>query len=136
MIVDTMVLAYALLGVEGYREQAANALDRSNILEAPDSLKAELTNVVWQWIVRRGVSFHLGREVLWNSISIVDRYIPVEVCWERALVLAVEKNHPAYDTLFIAAAEYSGTVCLTSDTKLIETFPDQTIGLEKLSNYG
>jgi len=85
MVVDTMVLAYALLGVEGYKEQTANALELANILEAPDSLKAELTNVVWQWIIHRGVPIHLGREVLWNAISIVDRYIPVEVCWERAL---------------------------------------------------
>ncbi len=130
MVVDTMVLAYALLGVEGYKEHAANILEEADILEAPDSLKAELMYVIWQWIIHRRVPIHLGREVLWNAISLVDRYIPVEVCWERALVLAVEKNHPAYDTLFIAAAEYSGTPCLTSDTKLLETFPEQTIGLE------
>ena len=43
MVVDTMVLAYALLGVEGYKERAANALISGDILEASDSLKAELT---------------------------------------------------------------------------------------------
>ena len=132
MIVDTMVLAYALLGVEGYKEQAANALDRAKILEAPDSLKAELTNVIWQWMIHREVSFDLGRQVLRDAAGLVDRFVPVEFCWERALILSVEKNHPAYDTLFIATAEYCGSPCLTSDSKLLDAFPEQTIALEQI----
>ena len=132
MVVDTMVLAYALLGVEGYKEQTANALELANILEAPDSLKAELTNVVWQWMTRREVSFDLGRQVLRDAMGLVDRYLPVEYCWERAIILSVEKNHPAYDTLFIAAAEYCGCPCLTSDRKFLDAFPEQTIALEQI----
>lgn len=85
MVVDTTVLAYALLGVEGYKERAANALDRANILEAPDSLKAELTNVIWQWMIHRDVPIDLGRQVLQDAAGLMDRFVPVEFCWERLL---------------------------------------------------
>lgn len=59
-----MVFAYALLGVGGFREQASEALASADLIEVPDSLRAELVNVVWKWICTKGVSLSLGLEVL------------------------------------------------------------------------
>lgn len=127
MVVDTMVLAYTLLGVEEYKQQAWQALASAESLEAPDSLKAELTNVVWQWIMYRRVPLQLGQEVLTDSLGLIDRYVPVENCWQVALELAVSSGHSAYDTLFIATAELLDTSCMTADQKLHKVFPQHTI---------
>jgi len=127
MIVDTMVFAYALLGVEGFREQASEALASADLIEVPDSLRAELVNVVWKWICTKGVSLSLGLEVLQDAEGSIDRVIPCEQLWERALELAVQYNHSAYDTLFISAAELAETRLITFDRRLLRTFPELTV---------
>ena len=45
MVVDTMVLAYALLHVENKYEQALAALESVDQIVVPDSLFAELGNL-------------------------------------------------------------------------------------------
>jgi len=45
MVFDTMVIAYALLRVEGFCDEAAEALEKPREVWAPDSCRAELTNV-------------------------------------------------------------------------------------------
>lgn len=127
MIIDTMVFTYALLGVEGFREQALKALESADLVEIPDSLRAELVNVVWKWVKAKGLSLDLGLEVLQDAEALIDRVISTQELWERALELAVQYNHPAYDTLFIAAAELGETRVVTFDKKLLETFPGLTV---------
>ena len=127
MVIDTMGFAYALLGVEGFREQALKALESADLVEIPDSLRAELVNVVWKWVKTKGLPLELGLEVLQDSEALIDRVIPAQELWERALELAVQYNHSAYDTLFIAAAELGETQVVTFDKKLVETFPSLTL---------
>ena len=76
MVIDTMVFAYALLGVEGFREQALKALESADLVEIPDSLRAELVNVVWKWVKTKGLPLELGLEVLQDSEALIDRVIP------------------------------------------------------------
>ena len=127
MVIDTMVFAYALLGVEGFREQASEALASADLIEVPDSLRSELVNVVWKWVSTKGLPLDLGLEVLQDAEGLIDRVISTEQLWERALELAVQYNHSAYDTLFIAAAELGETRVVTFDKKLLRTFPEFTM---------
>jgi len=122
-----MVFAYALLGVEGFREKALKALESADIIVVPDSLHAELVNVVWKWISMKGVSLDLGLKVLQDVEGLIDQIIPAEHLWERALQLAVHYRYPAYDTLFIAAAELLETRVISFDRKLLQTFPELTV---------
>jgi predicted nucleic acid-binding protein len=127
MIIDTMVFAYALLGVEDLCEQAIKALAAAEVIEVPDSLRAELVNVIWKWIYIKDVSLDTGIKVLEDAEALIDRVIPCDQLWERALELSVLNKHPAYDTLFIAAAELARTRLLTFDKKLIRLFPELTV---------
>ncbi len=122
-----MVFAYALMGVEGFRDPASEALASADLIEVPDSLRAELVNVVWRWVSIKGLSLDLGLEVLQDAEGLIDRVIPTEQLWERALELAVQYNHSAYDTLLIAAAELGETRVVTFDKKLLQTFPSLTV---------
>ena len=127
MIIDTMVFAYALLRVEGFSEQALEVLATADLIEVPDSFRAELVNVVWKWLKTKGLSLDLGLEVLQDAEGLIDRVIPTERLWERALELAVQYNHSAYDTLFIAAAELGETRVVTFNKKLLRIFPGLTV---------
>lgn len=125
MVIDTMVFAYALLRVEGHYNQAITALETAEQIIVPDSLFAELGNVVWQWIQFRQLPIATGLEVLEDSEALVDKVIPSAYIREVALELAVRASHPFYDALFIAAAIREQVQVLTFDRKLAEKFPAQ-----------
>ena len=123
-VVDTMVFAYYLLGVEQHREYAAAAFERLDEVWVPDSLRAELVNVVWQWSRKGGVSPDIASSALSDGEALIDYAVSTELLWGRALELALDRNHPAYDTLFVALAERKGLPLLTSDKKLLARFPE------------
>jgi predicted nucleic acid-binding protein len=130
MVIDTMVFAYALLRVEDKHVQAAAALKGAGQIIVPDSLFAELGNVVWQWIQFRQLPLQIGLEVLADAEALVDKVVPS--AWLRALALelAVQVGHSFYDSLFVAAAIQEKTQLVTFDRKLAAKFPEQTRFLE------
>jgi predicted nucleic acid-binding protein len=130
MVIDTMVFAYALLRVEDKHEQALAALEEAGQIIVPDSLFAELGNVVWQWIQFRQLPLHIGLEVLADAEALVDKVVSSARIRERALELAVQAGHSFYDTLFVAAAIQEKTQLVTFDRKLAAKFPDQVLMLE------
>ena len=123
MIIDTMVFAYALLRVEGKYEQALNALDSTTQFVVPDSLFAELGNVIWQWIKFQHLPLQTGLAALQDAEALVDMTIKSSHLRDVALELAVSNDHPFYDTLFVAAAIQIDTKVLTFDRKLANKFP-------------
>jgi predicted nucleic acid-binding protein len=125
MVIDTMVFAYALLKVEDKYQQALAALKNAEQIIVPDSLFAELGNVVWQWIQFRDLSLQVGLEVLADAEALVDKVLPGTQVRDLALELAVQLEHSFYDTLFVASAIQEGTQLVTFDKKLSEKFPDQ-----------
>ena len=127
MVIDTMVFAYALLKVEDKYEQALSVLESTEQIIVPDSLFAELGNVVWQWIQFRQLSLDLGLAVLEDAEALVDKIVPSVMVRKIALELSVQKNHPFYDTLFVATAIQEKTKVLTYDRQLAQQFPNQVI---------
>ncbi|BAY16257.1 tRNA(fMet)-specific endonuclease VapC [Anabaenopsis circularis NIES-21] len=130
MVIDTMVFAYALLRVEDRYEQAIAALETVDKIVVPDSLFAELGNVIWQWIQFRQLPLQLGLDTLQDAEALVDVMIPSSQIRDAALRLAVEASHSFYDTLFVATAIQSDTQVLTYDQKLAAKFGDRIILLE------
>jgi len=126
MIVDTMVMAYALLGVPEYGRESAEALRKADELIAPASVEAELLNVVWHW-GRSRVAPEVAKAVFENASGLWTELIPVRPLWSLALDLAFTASHSPYDTLFVAAARYRRSKVLTYDEKLLTLFPEDTI---------
>jgi predicted nucleic acid-binding protein len=126
MIIDTMVMAYAVLGVPEYREESVAALHKANSLYAPASVQAELLNVVWQY-GKQGILPKRAAEAYEDASRLWTKLIPVEHLWPEALSLAINHGHSPYDTLFIAAARLYRTFVVTYDRKLLTLFPKDTI---------
>ena len=124
MVFDTNVIAYALLGVDDYASEALDALAAAPEIWAPESLRAELVNTVWQWIRFSDTSLETGLEVLRDTEALVTRFFPLSGIWETALELAVVREHPAYDTLFVALAATTGSRIVTYDQQVIQRFPE------------
>jgi predicted nucleic acid-binding protein len=130
MVIDTMVFAYALLHVEDKYEQAIAALETVDQIVVPDSLFAELGNVIWQWIQFRQLPLQIGLDALQDAEALVDIMISSSQIRDVALKLAVEASHSFYDTLFVAAAIQADTQVLTYDRKLAAKFSDRVVLLE------
>ena len=117
-----MVFAYALLKVEDKYEEALSVLEQVDQIVVPDSFRAELANTVWQWIKFKNVSEDVGYLVLQDVETLVDRVVSSEKIWRQALQLSVTEDHPAYDTLFVAAAILYDTKVVTYDGKMQTKF--------------
>lgn len=131
MIVDTMVMAYAMLGVPEFGEESAAAFEKMTAIVAPASVEAELLNVVWQWgrgkvAPERAITAYFNAARLWTEL------IPVETLWSDALELAFSVDHSPYDALFIVAARMRRTRLVTYDKKLLELFPKDTITVHEI----
>jgi len=136
MVVDTMVFAYALLGVEEFRQDATATLEQADTITVPDSFRVEMANVLWQWIKHRQVSIETALQIMDDTESLISRTLSAEDLWERALVLSVNSNHPAYDTYFIAAAEIENTQVVSFDKKLKAIFPDKVLTTAEFLSAG
>ncbi|BAU15980.1 PilT domain-containing protein (plasmid) [Leptolyngbya sp. NIES-3755] len=130
MVIDTMVFAYALLRVENQYEQAISALETAEQIIVPDSLFAELGNVVWQWIQFRQLPIETGLEVLEDAEALIDKIVPTAQIRDRSLELAVRANHSFYDALFVAAAIQEQVQVITFDRKFAAKFSEQVRLLE------
>lgn len=126
MIIDTMVMAYAVLGEPEFGQESTAVLRTINELSAPASVEAELLNVLWKW-GRRGVEQELAMAIYENAARLWSDLIPVNTLWPTALTLAFTAGHSPYDTLFIAAARYRHTLLVTYDKKLLSLFPHDTV---------
>jgi predicted nucleic acid-binding protein len=127
VIVETNVIAYAVLGPQEHREPAWQALAAVDQVVVPDLFFAEYGNVVWQWArsLRPGVAAFLG--ALDHGEALVERVLPTERLWRSAVGLALRHEYAAYDAVFVAAAERLGTRVLTFDRGLLAAYPDLTL---------
>jgi predicted nucleic acid-binding protein len=127
LVVDTGVAAKWYLN-EDLEEEAARVLDAGDRgearLVAPDSLGAELFNVLWQHHVgHRGDTRSLSLEEVrsyWREFSDA----PMELfraapLMHRAVEITIEVGVIVYDALFLALAEIGEAVLVTADEKTI-----------------
>jgi predicted nucleic acid-binding protein len=127
VIIDTNVVAYAVLGPEDLRDTAWRALAAVDEVVVPDLFFAEYGNVVWQWARRLEVGAAEFLGALDHGEALVERVLPVERLWRAAVGLALRRGHPVYDAVYVAAAEREGSVVLTFDRRLHAAFPELTV---------
>lgn len=130
MVVDTLVFAYALFKADGKYAEAMQVLEKAERIAVPDLLQVELANIAWQWVKYRYVAEPTACAALKDADELIDQVVRTQDIWPRALQLAVESNRPAYDTLFVAAAEACDDKVVTYDEALQFKFPNQVIAPE------
>ena len=132
VVFDTMVFAYALLGVTEYREDAARVLEQADEVWVPDSVWPELLNVTWQWARTGQLEPVVAHRILRDAQALATDSVATQELWTLAFDLAVQADHPAYDTLFVALAARRATRVATYDQRLLAAFPELTVKVSDL----
>jgi predicted nucleic acid-binding protein len=126
-IVDTNVVAYLLLGTEGFLDEARGCFERVAMPMAPAHWEAEITNVIWMAVragvlpqdegpVRIGLARRLGIES-----------VATATLRQGAFLRAVASGVPVYDTLFVELAVRAACPLLTFDKVVLRAFPEIAI---------
>lgn len=98
-------------------------LSKPGKLQAPGLLTHEVTNAVWVMIHRGLFPAAQGEAIRADALSPVSLMNDDHRLATRALDIAVQLDHPAYDCFYIAAAELEDTVFITADRRLLARLP-------------
>ena len=127
MIIDASVVLRGFFPDEAGQAEA-HALIRAFVQEevellAPTLLPYEVTNAVLQAVRRDRIALETGLEILYAFEALG---IPtVAVTWQRALELAHAHDRSAYDAVYLALAEETGSDFVTGDRRLHNAVKDR-----------
>ncbi|MGH6920411.1 MAG: type II toxin-antitoxin system VapC family toxin [Geminicoccaceae bacterium] len=117
LVVDASVAAKWFIEEAG-RAQAIRLLDVTD-RQAPDLLLVEVANVVWKKALRGEVSETQAGFICASIAHCFDVLHSSDSLIERAIVVAIDLQHPVYDCLYLACAERAGARLATADRRLI-----------------
>jgi predicted nucleic acid-binding protein len=102
-----------------YFEKAEALAASGERLAAPDLIVAEVANAAWKLVTFSNLDFDSARAAVHNVVNIVHDLVPAAELRDRAINIALELRHPAYDCFYLALAESRQTPLVTTDDRLI-----------------
>jgi predicted nucleic acid-binding protein len=103
-VVDTNVIAYFLLGTEGFVDEARDFMAALEDGWAPAVWEAELATVLWMATRHKILSLNEAARRLTLADSLGVHAVPNRSLWQGALVRAYDTNTAVDDTLFVELA--------------------------------
>ncbi len=97
-------------------------------LIAPDLVIAEVTNAAWKFVLFDRMAAESAVSAVRKIVKAFEELVPVSVLRDRALAIAIELRHPAYDCFYLALAERSTSRLVTADERLIRRCADTPFG--------
>jgi predicted nucleic acid-binding protein len=122
-VVDTNVIAYFLLGTEGFRDECEHFWREVTDPLAPASWEPELANVLWMATRKRILDLPEALHRLELAQGLGIRSVPVSNLWNGALVRAHASGLAAYDALFVELADREAAPLVTFDAAVLKAFP-------------
>lgn len=136
MVIDSNVIAYALLGPAGRRDAARQALQYVDEIAVPDLFFAEYAGVVWQWATQLEASLPQFLGAMDDAEGLVERVVPCRSLWRSALGTALQVRHSVYDGMYVALARSLRSRVLTFDARLMAAFPHDTVSALEYAESG
>ncbi len=100
-------------------DRAEKLLRSDHHLIAPDLVIAEITNAAWKFVIFDKMAAETAAAAVRQIVKAFEELVPVSALRDRALAIAVELQHPAYDCFYLALAERSTSRLVTADERLI-----------------
>jgi len=100
-------------------DAAIRLLAEPGDLLAPTLLIHEVTNAVWLMIRQGLISASDGDAIREDALAPMTFQYSDQALAARALEIATELGHPAYDAFYIALAEAADTELVTADRRLV-----------------
>ena len=134
IVVDTNVVAYLLL--PGHHTTAARAaLARDASWAAPSLWRSEFRNVLATYVREGHVSLATALQLQEAAENLLGgREYSVDS--NDVLTLASQSGHSAYDCEFVAVARALGVPLITSDRRLISSFPQIAVDIRAFAAAG
>ena len=133
-VVDTNVIAYFVLGTEGFIDEARDFLAALDEGSAPALWEAELANALWMATRHRILSLDDASKRLALSEGLGIHSVPIRALWKGALVRAQQSRVAVYDTLFVELAVRENLPLATFDAALRRSFPGVAVRPSAISN--
>ena len=96
---------------------AADALLVGNELHAPRLMVAEITNALWNKVLRGQVTQHRTDELFSAIAELPVTWTDDGLLVGNALRIAIAVNHPVYDCIYLALAYRIDVIVVTADTR-------------------
>ncbi len=129
MVVDTNTIAYLLIPGER-SQQARKALERDADWAAPRLWRSEFRNILALYLRLSLLSLDQALRLI-QEAELLMRGGEYEVGSIQVLSLASTSGCSAYDCEFVALAQDLRVRLVTSDRKLLNAFPADTISLDE-----
>jgi predicted nucleic acid-binding protein len=133
-VVDTNVIAYFLLGTDGFRDECERFWREVDEPVAPASWEAELTNVLWMATRKQIVDLPEALHRLELAKGLGIRSVPVSTLWSGALARAHTSGIAACDTLFVELADREAVPLATFDEQVMRAFPRLAMRPRRMRN--
>jgi predicted nucleic acid-binding protein len=123
-VLDTNVIAYFLLGIEAFAEEARACFETVSSPVAPAHWEAELANVVWMAIRTGVLPAEEGPARLGLARRLGIESVGTTTLCQGALLRAVTADVSVYDTLFVELAARLACPLVTFDKAVLRAFPE------------
>jgi len=123
IVVDASVALRWCFQLNG-SDRAEELLRSDDQLVAPDLVIAEITNAAWKFVTFDGIMPESALAAVREVVKAFAELVPASVLKDRALAIAIELRHPAYDCFYLALAERSASLLVTADERLIRRCAD------------
>lgn len=131
IVVDTNVIAYLFLPGE-HTEAARTTLAADAAWAAPLLWRSEFRNVLALYLRQRHLTLAASLEVQTAAEELLaGREYAIES--EAVLMLAATSGRSAYDCEFVALAQALAVPFVTSDRKLLASFPKTAVALSSFA---
>lgn len=117
LVVDASVAVKWFLAEPGDLE-AMNLARGDESLIAPELIVAEVVNVMWKRVAAGAIERAQAADVPRALAEVLTDLSPLMPLAARALAIAVELRHPAYDCFYLALAEREDARLVTADRRL------------------
>ena len=105
-------------------DRAAAVVQSGERLTAPDLIMAEIANAAWKLIIFGGAPTDMVQLHLRAVEKTFDGLVSSVELKDRALAIALELRHAAYDCFYLALAELRNCHLITADDRLLRRCAD------------
>jgi predicted nucleic acid-binding protein len=116
-VVDASIVVKLAVIEDGRDEIRSLLSNEADVVVAPDWMLLEVANALWRKWRMKEIEALQAREAMAHVLRSFPNLVPARDLAERALQLAIELDHPAYDCAYLACAPESSGTLVTSDRR-------------------
>ncbi len=98
---------------------AEEMLRSGHHLIAPDLVIAEITDAAWKFVMFDRMTPEIAVTALREIVKAFEELVPMSALRDRALAIAIELRHPAFNCFYLSLAERRTAPLVTADERLI-----------------